>query len=263
MARKKKSGIPSLFVVLGLCLIFVALLQLGNLALLFQQNGPFNNTALTTLFADLPQAKAATEQQAQATALITQPEENSVLTALAEPAFVASATVLPRQPNNPVLGALRGRLTVTVFASHCTSVLADVLAQLNEHNTAISTVIKYVPPQPGAMDAGLLMQLAARQGYFEAYWQELCTTGASTLVEQVKALEDAGMSLSRQRAAMALHLNSILQELNADIALAEENGVHAENVPTVFIDGHKVGTPSLPLEHIGPYIQKKLSEAAY
>lgn len=167
---------------------------------------------------------------------------------------------IPFLPHNIVENKHDGAVVLTIFTDHASqsareqeAYVKGLIAGTNRYN--IQTEYKFMPADHEITDGGLFEQIAYRGGVYSKY-KKLLNERSGNLVgdDFIDILEKSGLPLIELRAMMRRDMAVMLKWLEADIQQAQY--FEATEVPVFFLNGHRLGTPELPLHKINTYISQ-------
>ena len=164
--------------------------------------------------------------------------------------------------HNPIQGSRRSDVELTIFTDtlcgSCRAQVRRVLADIGAYRDKVKIVYKFKPKDDNALDGGIFEQIAARQGIHEAYQEEIGRASSRLEIgDLVGVLEKSGLPFDKQRAAMSVHMASILSVLQKDINQAKELGI--QRIPAIYINGYQLDQPGLPSRYVGKYVETLLA----
>lgn len=164
--------------------------------------------------------------------------------------------VVPSLESNLQFGDPRSDVVLTVLSDPacgvCRVQVGDMLARLPG---GVKVVTKFWPQSPLRKTPGMLLELARREGVAAAYLKLLQTQkGDLDDAAMLSLLEQAGVPLEKQRAALMDEDHKLGQALQADIAMAED--LQLGPPPVFVLNGYLLDGAALKPERVAEYVER-------
>lgn len=165
---------------------------------------------------------------------------------------------IPTFSHNIVENKHNNAIQLIIFTDHSSQTAREQEAYLlgllsGTNKYLVQITYKFAPATENSTDGGLFEQIAYRAGVYGKYKRLLQErTGNLTGDDFVDILEKAGLPLAELRITMRRDMEMMLQWLEEDIQQARY--LEATDVPTFFLNGHRLGTPDLPLHKVNSYV---------
>ena len=166
----------------------------------------------------------------------------------------------PPLPQNIQFGDAMGRVRVTLFTDPACGACRQRVQELtaNLPVQGVRQVYKFWPNDPRRTTPGLLLELARREAVVPAFWKGLYAAGSEDLsdIDLLQLLEQAGLPLSEQRAALSQNSAELTTALTPDLATARR--AELPPPPVVMVDDRVLDTPRLTPAGLAEAVQKRL-----
>ncbi|MBI1308491.1 MAG: hypothetical protein GC129_01350 [Proteobacteria bacterium] len=164
--------------------------------------------------------------------------------------------VLPAQPSNLQFGNPSAAVVATVLTDPaCGACRAQVDEWLKKLPRGVRVVYKFWPAQAQRLTPGMLLELARRKGVTADYLQRLDRAdGDLSDTEMLAMLEQAGVPLDAQRAALSDANNGLGKVLDADLALA--TSLKMPPPPVLTLNGYVIDGQVLSEDKIATYAER-------
>ncbi|MFZ2620800.1 MAG: thioredoxin domain-containing protein [Alphaproteobacteria bacterium] len=168
---------------------------------------------------------------------------------------------VPIEPFNAAQGAEYARLTLTVFDDpSCGVCRAEVQRVLRGVPPDVRIVFKFAPVDERNTSGGLFRQLAVQQRIWPQVAQLLEGNTADLDAEAwSRMMEELGVSLDDLRALLAKDSESLMQDVEADAALARSIPLPA--IPAFVLNDYVIDGALLKTEKLPVYIQRLSSDS--
>lgn len=161
---------------------------------------------------------------------------------------------------NIQFGDAMGRVRVTLFTDPACGACRQRVQELtaNLPVQGVRQVYKFWPSDPRRTTPGLLLELARREAVIPAFWKGLQAAGDADLsdIDLLQLLEQAGLPLSEQRAALSHNSAELATALTPDLATARR--AELPPPPVVMVDDRVLDTPRLTPTGLAEAVQKRL-----
>lgn len=166
-------------------------------------------------------------------------------------------------PQNLQFGDAQARVVITIFndpaCGECRKQVKRWLTGVPV--TGVKLVYKFWPRDPDRVTAGMLIQLANRNGVVGDFWQRLQTRdGDFDDVTLLSLLDASGLPLAKQRAYLAKDGALLTQGLEGDIATAKAN--HLPPPPVIVMDDLLMDGEILDPNQLATYVKRRLAGEA-
>jgi protein-disulfide isomerase len=160
-------------------------------------------------------------------------------------------------PTNFQFGDAASPITLTIFTDPaCTSCRATLQGWLDTVEKGdLRLVYKYWPQNPENPSAGILLELARREGHGEAFWRLLAAEREPpSSTRLLTLLERAGIPLDKQKNMLATQSENILRALEPDAAQAR--ALDLGPPPHIAVNGYLLDGTTLIPYRLATYVER-------